>query len=644
MFIVVAEKASVAEAIRDALPYKGLKVTWVRGHVMEMDLPMNLRAWRLETIRDIMGVRRFRYRVRDRESYSRLSSVFSGRDSVLVIATDNDHEGELIGYEILMLYRRIKGKDAEYYRMRFNSTDRREIVGAWSRLEGSLNWRWVGKAMFRHKFDLLTGAAYTRLLTLSISKSGGRMAGKSTGDGSGCSSSNSSSRDGYSAGSSVSDAGTRHDLTISTSHITGTNTGSNCTGSRKRSRKRSRSNDPMLISWGSCQTPTLNFIVEREREIEQFRPVDYWYIDALLMYSGIQFRARSTNIYDEVHASSIYESCRGSSTALVLEYKERAVTIHRPLPSRTDDVLRDLVRITGRSASYLLDVMEDLYSRGYISYPRTDTNRYPRGFDFSRPLRAALDGLGITLNPVHARPRNGMHDDNAHPPIYPVSPYHGSGIEREVWEYIARRFLANAYADDATLVKQHARLVTAEGSVELHAEGLYVRDEGFLAVYRYFMPEEHRIPVLVTNSSVDVEWIDLVKDRTKPPSRLSEAELLEIMERHGIGTDATRAEFPSLLLRRGYATKVRSRFKPTALGTTLIDALNALDGRLVNADTRRMVEMVMRDIEDDRIKEDEALNRSIELYDHLLSLCIKNIGAIADALSNITIAGKQGRR
>lgn len=589
---MVAEKASVAEAIRHASSSNEIKVAWVRGHIMDIDLPINLRAWRLKTVQDIMGVRRFRYTVRDKESYTRLSTIFSKckDDDVLVIATDNDHEGELIGYEILMLYRKVKEGDKTYYRMRFNSTDSKEILDAWSRLEGSLNWRWVSKAMFRHKFDLLSGASYTRLLTLSRRR--------------------------------------RIDVAIDYNSSNG-----NSASSNKRIKGRLHNSSKGLISWGSCQTPTLNFIVEREMEIENFKPVNYWYIEAVLEHDGVRFRAKSNDMYDKVDAMQAYESCKSSSIARVQEYREDIRTVYRPLPLRTDDALKDLVRITGRSASYLLDIMEDLYSNGYISYPRTDTNMYKKGFDFAKPLRAAVAGLSISMDGGKPRPRNGMLDDGAHPPIYPVSPYHGSGIKRDVWEYIARRFLANAFASDASVVKQYTRLITMQGNLELHADGLYVKDKGFFTIHSYFMPKEDRLPELSINSMVKVVSIDLIKSKTKPPSRLSEAELLEAMERHGIGTDATRAEFPSLLLRRGYVTKMYNRFRPTALGRALIDALKEVDPRLVNPDARRIVERLMKDIEDGKVKEDEALNRSIEVYEHLLEECIKNIDVMAERLS-----------
>jgi len=168
-YVVVAEKFSVANAIKRALAkinVSNANVTWVNGHVVDIDLPEEFKQWRLDNLHDILKVRSFRYRIVDKNSYLRLKQYFG--KGMLVIATDNDHEGELIGYEILMLYKNhSNNKEVPYFRMRFNSTNINELINSWRNLKSSLNWRWVYKAMFRQRFDLLTGAAYTRLLTLA---------------------------------------------------------------------------------------------------------------------------------------------------------------------------------------------------------------------------------------------------------------------------------------------------------------------------------------------------------------------------------------------------------------------------------------------------------------------------------------------
>jgi len=566
MTIVVAEKYSVAHAIDEALRHNGVRnvrVTWVRGHVMDIDLPKEFRVWRLHDIVDILNIREFASRIVDWESYSRLRE--SLRDSSrLVIATDNDHEGELIGYEILMLYRR-SGNDSKYYRMRFNSIDRDDLIHAWNNLQSGLNWRWVYKAMFRHRFDLLTGAAYTRLLTLA---NRGNMASKTQSD----------------------------------------------------------KNYNKIISWGSCQTPTLYFIVKREREILSFKSKHYWYIEAELEYDGIRFIATSKHIHSKEEADMLYSSVK-SDHAVVSDYVESRKVMHRPLPIRTDDALRDLVRITSMNASKIMQIMEDLYSKAYISYPRTDTNKYSSTFEFSKPMKEACDGLGIGHMTNAPEPRNGNMDDGAHPPIYPVKAYRGSGMARSVWEYIARRFLSNAYLDDALLLEQSSRLNI--NNVEFHAHGSRILEYGYLSLFNYFMPRESLLPMMNIGDKAKVLSIRLVRAKTKPPSRLGEAELLDMMERHGIGTDATRADFPTLIVKRGYAVKYSNRFKPTSMGMALIDVLESIDARLVTADTRRLVEETMKSIEDGSIKDyNIALDDTLRIYSDMLMLCKKRMDVI----------------
>ena len=558
--IIVAEKGSVARAIAKALAGKRVEVTSVKGHVMEYSLPPGYEWGRVSPV-EIMKLRRFSEVITDKKTYHKLHRLFRNYGT-LVIATDNDSEGELIGYEILKIWREAAGRQAPYFRMRFNSTDADEIRRSWRSLEKTLRWEWVEKARFRHLFDLLTGAAFTRLLTQS----------------------------------------TR----------------------RKR--------DVRLISWGSCQTACLNFIVEREREIQEFKPRPFWYIKAVLETGGGErFTATSKTFWDKDKAGKSYAEALETEQATVERYTEKRRRIPRPLPPRTDDTLRDLTKITGRPASQLLNVMENLYAEGYISYPRTETNRYPAGFDFRTPLKAVL-AAGIAQGEAgEPQPRNGRLDDGAHPPIYPTSTFRGRGLEGEVWGYIARRFYANAYMRDAEETVQEAAVRL--GNLPLEASGKYLSQEGFYGVFSYFRPGGSKIPELSPGELLRVVEVKLVEDRTKPPPRLSEADLLRLMERHGIGTDATRATFPQLIIDRGYAVKSRGVFKPTPLGFSLVESLRKADQRLVTPETRRMVEEKMRMIEKGVERLEEALEDSAKTYENLLNTCRERIEEITTSLA-----------
>ncbi len=555
--VVVAEKPSVARAISEVLSSIGERdvlVTSVRGHLLDLDLPIAFRNWKGRSPEEVLELSfsDLRYVVRDHESYRRLLRVFRER-ALLVIATDNDHEGELIGAEILMVYRKVRGDRASYYRMRFNSVDEEELLRAWRNLEPDLNWRWVYKAEFRRAFDLLTGAAFTRFLTLSAE------------------------REGFDG----------------------------------------------LLSWGSCQTPTLYFVVERDRQIENFKPVPFWYLEAVLeTRSGERLTARTERFWVKDEALDRFDAASAAEFALVKEVREEEEVVRRPLPARTDDVLRDLTSITGLTAKELMEVLEQLYAEGYISYPRTETNRYPEGFNFSRAARSVV-AAGLVPQEVLRRrpePRQGRLDDGAHPPIYPIKPLTGHGVRGEVWEYIARRFIANAYFDDALVSKTSAQIDV--GGVGFSAHGRRVSRRGFLDVFPYLSVDDEPLPRLMRGERLIVLKVEIKEGKTSPPPRMTESELLGVMEAHGIGTDATRATFPSLIVSRGYAVKKGKSLRSTELGRALVEALRSVDERLVTPETRRKVEERMALVEKGLADWKELLRESLKEYKELLIECI----------------------
>lgn len=576
MYIVVAEKPRVAKAIRSAL--RSINVDAVvdstRGHVLDVDVPKGY-GWGevdpYELLR--LGRRDLRRRVRDRKTHTRLRNLFKKYNGTLVIATDNDPEGELIGYEILRIYERVNGR-SRYLRMRFNSIDRMELIRAWKNLEGSLNWRWVYKAMFRQGFDLITGAAFSRFLTMAA-REGAKV---------------------------------------------------------------------KLISWGSCQTPTLYFVVQREREREAFVPRDFWYLEARAVINGKEVLLRTERAFDKGLAKSWMERARESRFGVVTRYGEEDKVIHRPYPLRTDDLLRDVVRLTNADASKVLNIAEELYSEGYITYPRTETNIWPDGVKFeiirSRIIRPN-DRLFDVSKYINARPepRNGRKSDKAHPPIYPLKIYSKGGLMRFVWEYVARRFLANVFCDDAVITNQD--LVVDVNGVAFSAQGRFISRPGFYHVFNYFVPSQYRIPRARQGDRVEIMEVSMKHGRTRPPSRLTESELLRMMEASRIGTDATRARYPRLISIRGYAVKKSGRFRPTILGRALIDLLEEIDPDLVTPGTRRYVENLMSMIEDGRVSIDDAFSDAVRRYRELYERCSRHREKISMMLADAINGGRR---
>lgn len=567
MIVVVAEKPSVAREINETLRSNNVKssirVFGLRGHIMDSELKSGYEWGKIDPFK-ILQLREFEFIIRDKRSYRGLTEIFKNNSiEELVIATDNDPEGELIGWEIIEIFKKFNNF-AKISRMRFNTVSKEELWRAWQNREEGLNWRWVWRAAYRRDFDLVTGAAFTRLLTSSARRKGFRG----------------------------------------------------------------------LISWGSCQIPTLNYIVEREEKIRSFIPIPYWVIVGKLKTSrGEVFEARSSKIEDREEAQRIFNRLRKIKEGVVKEYFEEIEVIKRPKPLRTDEMLRDLHRITGVSASNILKVAEELYSHGYISYPRTDTNQWLKDTDFNKIKLTVMEGLRLEEEiSREPKPLNGSKNDGAHPPIYPVSPYErDNALKWKVWEYIARRFLANVFSNDVRLLKQKGSIKV--GEILLKTNGSKIEELGFYKIYPYFKLEIKSIPKLFMNEKLEIIELKLVEEMTKPPSRLSESELLKLMEKDGIGTDATRAEYPKIIVERGYAFKNLRIIKPTELGMNLISSLREVDLRLVSPQTRRIIEEYMNMISKGEKKYEEALDETLKLYSTLYRQLESKIHSIADKLA-----------
>ncbi|MEM2526906.1 MAG: type IA DNA topoisomerase [Candidatus Bathyarchaeia archaeon] len=541
--LVVAEKPSVARIIRSAIKPSPPTVA-LKGHILELDFPERFSVWRSVDPRELFRAPT-EWVVRDPEAYRSLAGALKG-SGMIVLATDNDPEGELIAYEVLLVAEKVLGGLPRYGRMRFNAATPNELRHAWEFLEPDLRWSWVWKALFRHSFDLVTGAAYTRLLTLS------------------------------------------------------------------------RRLDPngRLISWGSCQMPTLWFVYQREMEIRNFRPEKYYVISALLDVRGVRVKVSSEPIKDVSAARALYAAAKGSKYAAVRDFQLKDEVERKPLPTDTDSMLQDLSKITGLSAAKIMALAESLYGDGYISYPRTETDMWLTTDHRSILAMLSQTPLGKHIDLSSYGPRDGRRNDGAHPPIYPTAYYSGSDIKGKIWEYIARRYLANVVGRDAALKRW--RLSANVGGVSMEASGKYFVDEGFYQIFPYFKPKDTLwIPQLNVGEKLMVVRVDIEERKTKPPPHLTESELLKLLERHSIGTDATRADYPQIIVERGYAEKKGRSFHLSSLGEALINLLSSVDFRLVTPDTRRYVEQLMAEVEMGKINMKSALEEALKIYEEL---------------------------
>jgi len=336
-----------------------------------------------------------------------------------------------------------------------------------------------------------------------------------------------------------------------------------------------------FISVGRVQSPTLKLIVDREREIEAFDPQDYWELFVDLGAEGERFEAQyfydddgseADRVWNEERASAVYEAIEASERAPARSVRRRQRTDSPPVPFSTTKFISAASSL-GLSAERAMSTAEDLYTEGYITYPRTDNTVYPDDLDVEDLLEAlsshrefAEDAEALAES-GDLSPTEGDEETTDHPPIHPTGELPGpgelGGIERRVYELVVRRFFATV-ADSA--IWEHLRVVVGiedgggEGDGEdehrLKANGKRLLEPGYHAVYPYVNASENHVPDVEEGDVLAVTDSRIEAKETQPPRRYGQSRLIERMEAMEIGTKCLTGDTPVLVADAGEVRRV----------------------------------------------------------------------------------------
>eukprot|EP00112_Aurelia_sp_Birch-Aquarium-sp1_P006025 Seg1673.6 transcript_id=Seg1673.6/GoldUCD/mRNA.D3Y31 product="DNA topoisomerase 3-alpha" protein_id=Seg1673.6/GoldUCD/D3Y31 len=245
-----------------------------------------------------------------------------------------------------------------------------------------------------------------------------------------------------------------------------------------------------LISYGSCQFPTLGFVVERYKQIQEFIPEPFYKIKVVHTKDDIkvEFSWSRGRLFHERVCRIFYEMCLENPTADVVNVTSKPKSKWRPVALDTVELEKLASRKLRISAKETMRIAEKLYTQGFISYPRTETNIFPQSFDLPGLVRnqtgdpnwgefaAAILNRGVN-------PRNGRKTDNAHPPIHPTK-YTNTlqGNEKRIYEFIVRHFLA-CLSQDAQGQETTVTILIADEMFT--ASGLVIIERNYLDVYPY---------------------------------------------------------------------------------------------------------------------------------------------------------------
>jgi len=573
--LIVAEKPSVAEAFANALSNGNYRVWRIRnvkifefnvdderyfsiglkGHLFNYDFEDKYNSWSNVDPEVLFEVEPIRVIDKASKTYLEALKKLARNAETVYLALDADVEGESICFEVMDVVKSVNPY-AKFKRLWFNSTVKDELINAFKK-PVEPNKLLAEKCFTRMKTDLIIGAAFTRLLTNSVRKLNPKILPYGR-----------------------------------------------------------------FLSYGPCQSPTLYLVVERAWEREKFTPEKFYVIQAIVEIYGAYYKAEYAKgrIEDQNMAKQLYEKISKFNEAKVAEYKTSIINKKPPKPLSTLELEARASRFLNIRAKNTLDIAEELYRAGYISYPRTETEIYSENLDLKGKLKLFIEHPEYgeyakkLLSVKIIKPTRGEKDDKAHPPIHPTKSALKSEIigrfgKRgwQIYDLVVRHFLATL-SRDAEI--QNIKVCLNIGGEEFILRGQVIIEPGYLEIYPFEKIDEEYIPELKIGDIIKVRGIEINEGETEPPPYLSEEQLLKLMEKYGIGTDATKQDHIHNNLERGYMYIERKRCIPTPLGRALIETLNEVAPELIKPEVRGFMEKMFMQIANGEKNSREVLDEA----------------------------------
>ncbi|MBA3350006.1 MAG: type I DNA topoisomerase, partial [Actinobacteria bacterium] len=361
------------------------------------------------------------------------------------------------------------------------------------------------------------------------------------------------------------------------------------------------------LSAGRVQSAALHLVVERERAIRAFKPVEYWDLtatlatpqDATLQAVHPVGEKEKYSLGDGAAAAGVADTARpGPWTVVRVKKSER--TRKPPAPFKTSTLQQAASSNLGWPTWRTMKVAQSLYEAGHITYMRTDST------NLSADARVEIGALvGDKFGAGYHQPREFTAKtkgaQEAHEAIRPAviaktpadMPRALSDEQHILYEMIWQRTIACQMADaiyDATTVDLESN------GVPFRATGQVVKFDGYMRVYLERSdddPDEvvRTLPEVSEGDLLDLRALDSAQHFTQPPPRFTEATLVREMERVGIGRPSTYAATVKVLNDREYVRSESRRLFPTARGEVVCELLEAHFAEVVDVDfTARMEE------------------------------------------------------
>jgi len=382
-----------------------------------------------------------------------------------------------------------------------------------------------------------------------------------------------------------------------------------------------------IMSSGRVQGPSLKTIVDLEKEIAKFKPVAYWEIqvDGLLDNKHVESWYEKGQFNDEKEALKVYNKVKGKDGTVKGIAKSEFIQ-KAPVPFDLTTLQTESYRFFGISPKQTLEIAQELYTGGYISYPRTSSQKLPKEIGYKKILEALAKNslykpLCESVLKTKLVPTEGKKTDPAHPAIYPTGQLpHAQDRVHKVYDLIVKRFFA-CFGEDA---KRETVTITIDIEKEnFVAKGTRTTFKGWHTYYDpYVKLEDQEMPKVVQGDKFKNKETTKHDKFTQPPRRYTQASLIRELENRNLGTKATRAAIIDSLYDRNYVKN--DPIEATELGMETVRVLDKYCPEINDEQLTRHFEEEMEEIREKKLSEHKIVVEAKEELTKMLDKFKKN--------------------
>ena len=389
------------------------------------------------------------------------------------------------------------------------------------------------------------------------------------------------------------------------------------------------------LSAGRVQSVTTKLICEKEREINDFIPKEYWTLDIegktengeIALFKFVSLNNEKIELNNEEDVNNILKNIENENL-IVEKIESKTRRKSAPKPYTTSVLQQDAANKLSFTTKKTMIIAQELYEGvdiegegtvGLISYIRTDSKRISDEAK-EKAKTFILDELGEKYYKEYNDKKEGKEKkkvQDAHEAIRPTSVIRTpmsvknslSKDQFKLYNLIWRRFVASQMEDSIfDVLNIDCRI----GDALFRATGSVMKFEGYTKIYNFTEREDKILPDINEGDELKVNQFMPVQHFTQPPSRFTEASLVKTLEELGIGRPSTYAPTIATILNRGYVEKQGTSLHPTELGMIVTDILNINFQKFIDVDFTAQMENKLDEIEEGNIQWKSVVSEAYE--------------------------------